>query len=281
MVANVVLAVASLLSLNPTPSNRVSGQQRRYNPALTSRASGLQPRGNAVLRDARRPEGKKPLIVVDTPQQTARLRAAAMNEFGLNINDYWTLRSGTIAEALPSTSQCKAEAIDRMRRKAAAQALERKRQHAESRLQAAVRERGGLGRRSGDTRTAGRRPSERSTVRAPGSNARAAAQLCVALAEARRLGVRTPHLLKQAEALQRLLEQAAADEHARREQRERQPQIAQSVTSGDAEAARREALVHRLAVYHWGGAGGGLRQDDDEVADPDADQPDRFDERFR
>ena len=89
-------AAILLLNLGLTLSLKAPGGNSL--PQGSSRISGVQPRGNAVLRDARR---TKQHIVVDSSRQTDRLRAAAMEEFGLNVNDYWTLRSGTIAEALP------------------------------------------------------------------------------------------------------------------------------------------------------------------------------------
>ena len=151
MTAVIALAVA-LLSLNQPPP---SGHKQRP----SSRICGIQPRGNAVLRSARK--GKKAMIVVDTPQQTDRLRAAAMQEFGLNLNDYWTLRSGTIAEALPSTCESKAEAAELMQRKQVQELLDHKRLQAERRLRAAVRNEPRYSMREGDTRIRGLRPRQR------------------------------------------------------------------------------------------------------------------------
>ena len=232
-------AAILLLNLGLTLSLKAPGGNSL--PQGSSRISGVQPRGNAVLRDARR---TKQHIVVDSPRQTDRLRAAAMEEFGLNVNDYWTLRSGTIAEALPNSSETKAEVVERLQRAAAKEAEDRKRLEAEQRLQQCVRSPGG-GARLGDTRVPGRRPSEQRTyARAPGSNARAAARLCMAMAEARRRGCHLPQLLQQAEALHALLEHAAAEEYTRSQQEQEQP-------LADAEDSRRNALVHKLAL-DWG-----------------------------
>ena len=166
-----------------------------------------------------------------------------MEEFGLNLNDYWTLRSGTIAEALPSSSSSKMEAAERMQRKAAAEARDQKRLNAEQRLRAAVQTPGGGG-RLGDTRMPGKRPSEANAVRAAGSNARAAAHLCMALAEARRVGVRSPQLLQQAEALHALLEHAAAEDYARAHRQHED-------LGRDQQEVRKEVLVHQLSVHSW------------------------------
>ena len=214
------------------------------NPPQSSRIVGRQPRGNAVLRPARR--ATTTIITVESDRQTDRIRAAAMNDFGLNVNDYWTLRSGTIAEAIPN-GEAKREAFEQMRARQAAQVADRKRVLAEQRLQAEMRG-GGGGLRTGDTRIIGRRPSQTKAVaRATGSNARAAARLFMAMAEARRAGCRLPQLLKQAEKLHALLEQAAAEEY----EREQQPQPQQQRLI-DAEDLRRDLLVHKLALT-WNG----------------------------
>ena len=57
-----------------------------------------------------------------------------MNDFGLNVNDYWTLRSGTIAEAIPN-GEAKREAFEQMRARQAAQVAEARRVRARGRLQ--------------------------------------------------------------------------------------------------------------------------------------------------
>lgn len=193
--------------------------------AARVRAVGVQPRGNAVVREARSAK-TKPVLV--EPKQTDRLRAEAMSEYGLNLNDYWTLRSGTIADSLPSSSAAKGEALDRAQRQAAAEVADRKRLAAERRLQAAVHSRGAM----------------------QHSDARAAARLCMAIAEARRLGCRIPQLLRQAEALHALLERAAAEEYARRQRGEpvELQSFAAAFTALDAEEpSDREALVLKVA----------------------------------
>ena len=80
------------------------------------------------------------------------------------------------------------------------------------------------------------------------SDARAAARLCMAIAEARRLGCRIPQLLRQAEALHALLERAAAEEYARRQRGE--PVELQSLAAAALDAEEpsdREALVLKVA----------------------------------
>lgn len=212
-------------------------------PAASSslRVSGMQPRGNAVLRDAR--ASKRSHIVVE-PKQTDRLRAEAMTEFGLNLNDYWTLRSGTIAESLPASSEAKGEALDRMRRQAALEEADRKRLQAERRLQSMVR-------RPHDDDA--RHDGASNIARRPSSNARAAARLFMAIAEARRLGCRMPQLLRQAEQLHALLERAAAEEYARsRDRPERHPPAVSTVEL----PLGREALVLKIARECWMGTHG-------------------------
>ena len=108
-----------------------------------------------------------------------------MDNLGLNLNDYWTLRSGLIGDAVPTLAE-------RARREAAAEKADRRRLHAELRLQERVR----------------------SPALSNESNARSAALLCAALGEARRLGC-APDLLSKADALLAILERAALDDFER------------------------------------------------------------------
>ena len=82
-----------------------------------------------------------------------------MDYMGLNVNDYWTLRSGLIGDAVPRLAE-------QARREEAAERAERRRLNAELRLQERVQ----------------------SPALSKESNARSAALLCAALGEARRLG---------------------------------------------------------------------------------------------
>ena len=70
----------------------------------SSRVVGMQPRGNAVVRDARQRSVSGNSRPVATAQQTARLRTEAMDYLGLNVNDYWTLKSGKIRDVIPSAT---------------------------------------------------------------------------------------------------------------------------------------------------------------------------------
>ena len=153
---------------------------------------GRQPRGNAVVREARRTvkvSGK-----IATPHQTARLRAEAMDNLGLNINNYWTLRSGLIEESIPTPKPSDAALAKQVMREEAEERADKRRMQAEQRLQQRVRH-----------------PTEFGG----GTNAKAAARLCAALEDARRHSCRIPSLLRQAESLLAILERAAAEEYVR------------------------------------------------------------------
>ena len=198
--------------------------------ALASRAVGVQPRGNAVLRDAQRTRRRH--APTATPRQTARLRTEAMEHFGLNVNDYWTLQSGTIADAIPApTPELRRKQREQLRKQEDSRLLK-----AERRLQEQLRE-----------------PDRRSA-------AKAAARLCAALDEARRRGSRNQPLLAKAGGLLSLLERAAADEHERamalRGGRAARAMSPPPIDQDDGrvidedEDARRAALIHALAL-HW------------------------------
>lgn len=186
----------------------------RSRPAL-----GEQPRGNAILREARGKGSPGAGGELVNANQTAAIRAEAMTSLGLNINDFWTLRSGTIDRAVPAAKRLLEE---KQRKLKAAERHETKRVEAEQRLLRLVRSPCSDGR----------------------SNAQAAARLCMALGEARRTGCRIPQLLRQADALLVLLEQAAADEYQRSRGRRRTSTSA----AAELEAQRREALLQQFAV---------------------------------
>ena len=83
------------------------------------------------------------------------------------------------------------------------------------------------------------------------STAQAAARLCAALSEATRLRVRNPPLMAKAERLLYLLELAAAEVHASRNEGGGEVE--------EEESRRRERLVHALAVHQWAaGSSGGV-----------------------
>ena len=167
--------------------------------ATSSRLVGSQPRGNAVLRSARR-DG--------TTTMPPKL-AEHLQSLGLNANDFWARRA--IQDKRVADRERLLHAVESDRQRAAA----------EQRLYDAVRA-----------------PAVRSDVRSE------SARLCRALAEARRLQVLQPQLVRKASALLALLERAAVEEHERRR------------TLGDrdnaaAESVRREALVHQLQSGTW------------------------------
>jgi hypothetical protein len=174
-----------------------------------ARVVGVQPRGNAILRSARSSPGAPRRLA--SPEETTRLREEAMEHLGLNLNNYWTLRSGMIADSIPTPELSNEAQGERASREAAAERAEQRLQKAERRL------------------------LER--VRSPES----APRLCAALHEARRLGCRDAKLIAKAAALLSILERAAraADDATRR---------------ADPEDARREALVHQLALAIEGDA---------------------------
>lgn len=180
-----------------------------------------------MLRPAR-PSKHGPLLT-SSPQQTGQLRAEALQQLGLNLNDYWTLRSGSIANAIPAPAISQKTEAERANRYTATDKADAKRLQAELRLQ----ERMSLPHGDGDVRGTHR------------SSARASARLSAALAEARRLGCRSPHLLRQAEALLLLLERAATEQHARERS---------SRAGADGELERRAVLVQRLAHHRFIGA---------------------------
>ena len=191
--------VASALALNQPPSR-------------TARIAGVgrQPRGNAILRKARRHSTSIPTA---TPEQTKRLREEAFNNLGLNINDHNLLRSGRIAEAIPEPNLSEEALLRRAEAEAAQERRDKEMRRAERRLEQEVREPSGNG-----------------------SNARASARLCAALAEARRRGCVNKPLLKKADALLTLLERAAAEEHERQPEplrRRRSGSVSMCAAAGD------------------------------------------------
>ena len=183
-------------------------------PAGSAGVQSWAPR-RAIVRDARpnRPVHCAP------PEQTGKLRAEAMEQFGLNLNDYWMLKSGSIAECIPTQRPSAATAARRERIQREADEADKRRLRAEQRLAERVRS---------------------PACAACGSNAQAAARLCAALHEARRLHARMPQLVQQAEALLAVLERAAGDDY------ERQQRELAAARSGEDEARRREQLLLRL-----------------------------------
>lgn len=180
-------------------------------PDYSTRVVGVQPRGNAVVRDAK--PGSSGTAV--SPSQTRQLRVSAYENLGLNINDYWTLRSGTISTAIPEQNLSEQAKARRKKIQDAADAADQRREKAETRLQLLVRD-------------------------GPGcvdNSRRASARLCAALHEARRLECRDVKLVAKAEALLVLLERAAVEQAVVREH----------TAAADEESARREWLVHRMA----------------------------------
>ena len=152
-----------------------------------------------------------------------------MQHYGLNLNDYWTMRSGTITDAIPTPTIGEEQLAEREHRYAAAEKQDARRLKAEQRLQERVHQ-----------------PYDGSDAHgSQGASVRASARLSAALTEARRLDCRSPQLLHQAEALLLLLERAAVEQH----ERER------STSAGlDRESERRAALVHRIALHRFSGA---------------------------